>query len=83
MLIISILILTIIILGIWVIINLVKKLEKLEKIINMISNLIELSNSELNKSELINAFKSDDEIGFFFETILEIQNQLNEFKINK
>lgn len=81
--IISVIAVIIIILGIWVIYNLTQKLEKLEKLTNSLSELIEYSDAELSKSSINEAFKADDEIGFFFETIQEIQKQLNEFTINK
>jgi len=70
--------------------NLFSKIEKLEKIvddqntyIDRISELIEVSNKKISESEIANAFKTDDEIGFFFETLQEIQSQLNSFKTKK
>jgi hypothetical protein len=67
--------------------NLFLKTEKLEKIadqqnqyITNISELIDLSNKKIGESEIAQAFKADDEIGFFFETLQEIQTQLNSFK---
>ena len=78
--------LIIFILG-FVIYNLFLKTEKLEKLVddqniyvNRLSELIELSNKKIGESEIANAFKTDDEIGFFFETLQEIQSQLNSFK---
>jgi hypothetical protein len=82
-------VLIIITLG-FIIYNLLSKTEKLEIIvdsqniyIDRISELIELSNTKISESEIANAFKTDDEIGFFFETLREIQSQLNSFKIKK
>ena len=82
-------VLIIFILG-FVIYNLMSKTEKLEKLvdgqniyIDRISELIDLSNKKISESEIANAFKTDDEIGFFFETLQEIQSQLNSFKIRK
>ncbi len=70
--------------------NLFRKTEKLEKLvddqntyIDRISELIETSNKKISESEIANAFKTDDEIGFFFETLQEIQSQLNSFKTRK
>jgi hypothetical protein len=70
--------------------NLFSKIEKLEKIvddqntyIDRISELIEVSNKKISESEIANAFKTDDEIGFFFETLQEIQSQLNSFKTKR
>jgi hypothetical protein len=45
------------------------------------SDLIKSSDRKLEQVDKLGAFKSDDEVGFFFETIKEIQKQLNEFKI--
>jgi hypothetical protein len=80
------LVLIIFILG-FVIYNLFLKTEKLEKLVDdqntyvdRLSELIELSNNKIGESEIANAFKTDDEIGFFFETLQEIQSQLNSFK---
>jgi len=76
--------------SLYVIYNMVKKTERLEKIVDEqdqyitnISELIELSNKKIGESEIANAFKTDDEIGFFFETLQEIQVQLNSFKTRK
>ena len=67
--------------------NLFIKTEQLEKIVDQqnqyitsISELIELSNKKIGESEVAQAFKTDDDIGFFFETLQEIQTQLNSFK---
>jgi hypothetical protein len=71
----------------YIIYNLLKKTERLEKVVDEqnqyitnISELIELSNKKIGESEVAQAFKADDEIGFFFETLQEIQTQLNSFK---
>jgi len=68
-------------------INMFRKMERLEKIVDQqnqyitnISELIELSNKKIGESEVAQAFKADDDIGFFFETLQEIQTQLNSFK---
>ena len=78
--------LIIFILG-FVIYNLFLKTEKLERLVDdqntyvdRLSELIDLSNKKIGESEIANAFKTDDEIGFFFETLQEIQSQLNSFK---
>jgi hypothetical protein len=71
----------------YIIYNLLKKTEHLEKLVDEqnqyitnISELIELSNKKIGESEVAQAFKADDDIGFFFETLQEIQTQLNSFK---
>jgi hypothetical protein len=70
--------------------NLFRKTERLEKVVDQqdqyitnISELIDLSNKKIGESEVAQAFKADDDIGFFFETLQEIQNQLNSFKTRK
>ena len=87
-------ILTIIILSILVVIlgfttfNLLKKNEKQEDILagymtylNKISDTIEMSEKKLMEVDAKGSFKSDDEVGFFFEQIKTIQTALNSFVI--
>jgi hypothetical protein len=87
-------ILTIIILSILVVVlgyttfNLLKKNEKQEDILtgymtylNKISDTIELAENKMNEVDAKGSFKSDDEIGFFFEQIKTIQIALNSFII--
>ena len=68
--------------------NLMKKNEKQEDILveymkwlNKISKAIEVSNARLKKLDSQGRFESDDEIGFFFKTVMTIQDLLNGFKI--
>jgi hypothetical protein len=49
--------------------------------LDQLSKVIELSNIKLNEIDHKGTFKSDDEIGFFFTNIKEIQSILNEFNI--
>tara|TARA_R110000868_G_scaffold379157_1_gene644901 strand:- start:1013 stop:1291 length:279 start_codon:yes stop_codon:yes gene_type:complete len=87
-------ILTIIILSILVVtlgfttFNLLKKNEKQEDILtgymaylNKISDTIELAERKMNEVDAKGSFKSDDEVGFFFEQIKTIQTALNSFVI--
>ena len=81
---------TLFISSLYIIYNMTKKTEQLEKIVDeqdqyiaSISELIELSNKKIGESDVAQAFKADDEIGFFFETLQEIQTQLNSFKTRK
>ena len=87
-------ILTIIILIILVVIlgyttfNLLRKNEKQEDILagymtylNKISDTIELAERKMIEVDAKGSFKSDDEIGFFFEQIKTIQTALNAFVI--
>jgi hypothetical protein len=87
-------IIAIIILSIMVVIlgyttfNLLRKNEKQEDILlgymsylNKISDIIEMSDKKLKEVDAKESFKSDDEVGFFFESIKQIQSVLNQFNI--
>ena len=70
--------------------NLLHKNEKVEDIVvgyliylDQISKVIEASDVKLKKIDYNQTFKSDDEIGFFFEQVKKIQEILNEFKLKK
>lgn len=84
------------ILGILVVIlgyttfNLLKKNEKAEDIIISQSDFInnfstQLDNSEkrLSKIDEKGTFSSDDEIGWFFNEVKKLQNDLSRFKIDQ
>ena len=84
---ITILIILIIIKG-YIIWNVLRKNETQEEILlnyldylNKISGIIELSDKKLKEIDSKETFKSDDEIGFFFEQVKQIQEVLNQFKI--
>jgi len=83
-----------IILGIMVVIlgyttfNLLRKNEKQEDILvgymtylNKISDIIEASDKKVKEIDIKGSFKSDDEVGFFFQQIQSIQTILNSFII--
>ena len=83
-----------IILGIVVVIlgyttfNLLRKNEKQEDILtgymtylNKISQTIEASDKKIQEIDVKGSFKSDDEVGFFFQQIQSIQTILNTFII--
>jgi len=83
------------ILGIMVVIlgyttfNLLRKNEKAEDIILSQDNFLqylqrEIDNSQkrLDEIDQKGTFKSDDEIGWFFEEIKKLQNNLSRFRIN-
>jgi hypothetical protein len=66
--------------------NLMKKTERLETIIeeqqiliNQISNVIDESDRVLTEIDQRGSFSSDDEIGWFFKAVKEIQAALNQF----
>ena len=71
-------------------INLLKKNEKQEDILSSymlyldrISRCIELSDKRLKEIDEKGTFKSDDEIGFFFDQVTQIQEVLNEFQVKE
>jgi len=90
-------VLTVINLFLWVgtilgylIFNLNQKNQKLEQMVierdNLLRSLastIEESDRVLQELDKIGAFKSDDEIGFFFKTIQSIQQALNQFTVKR
>ena len=68
--------------------NLLRKNETAEDLIigylnyiEIFSQIIELSYERLQKIDHKGTFKSDDEIGFFFNQVMEMQKILNEFNI--
>jgi hypothetical protein len=68
--------------------NLLKKNEKQEDILtgymeylSKISGVIEFSDKKLKEVDHKGSFESDDEVGFFFQEIKQIQETLNAFKI--
>ena len=71
-------------------INLLKKNEKAEDLVvgyldylDKLSRIIEVADKKLETLDSKGFFKSDDEIGFFFEQVKGIQKILNEFKVRK
>lgn len=70
----------------YIIWNLNTKVIKLEQIaskqksiIDSISTIVDESNKQLNQVELTEAFKSDDQIGFFFRNLQNIQDSLKHY----
>ena len=68
--------------------NLMRKNEKQEdilveymKYLNKISQAIQISDEKLKKLDSQGRFEGDDEVVFFFKTVMVIQGMLNEFKI--
>jgi len=68
--------------------NLLRKNEKQEDILmgymsylNKVSDIIEMADKKLKEVDARESFKSDDEVGFFFESIKQIQDILNQFNI--
>jgi uncharacterized membrane protein YukC len=70
--------------------NLLRKNEKQEDILasyitylDQFSRIIELSDERLKKIDERGIFKSDDEIGFMYEQIKELQRVLSNFRVEK
>ena len=70
--------------------NLLRKNEKQEDILagyvtylDQLSRIIELSDEKLKKIDERGVFKNDDEIGFMYEQIKELQRILSNFRIDK
>lgn len=68
--------------------NLMQKNEKCEDIIKSyeryminLSNTIKQSDQKLKEVDARGIFHSDDEVGFFFQTLKYLQDQLNNFKV--
>jgi hypothetical protein len=73
----------------YIIWNLNQKVTKLEQIavqqkiiIDSVAAIVDESNKQLNAVELTEAFKSDDQIGFFFNSLKNIQDSLNHYLKN-
>jgi len=70
--------------------NLLKKQEIAEDVLSSyleyldkISRVIEISDKKIKEIDHKGTFESDDEVGFFFSSIKEIQSILNNFQIRK
>jgi len=70
--------------------NLLRKNEKQEDILasylsylDRLSRVIEVSDKKLKQVDARGTFKSDDEVGFFFQQIKGLQDILNEFQLRK
>ena len=70
--------------------NLLRKNEKQEDILasyitylDQLSRIIEVSDEKLKKIDERQIFKSDDEIGFMYEQIKELQRILSNFRVEK
>ena len=87
--IISILSVIVVILG-FTTFNLLRKNEKQEDILSEylnyldgLSKAIDASDKKLKEIDRAGTFKSDDEVGYFFKSIQEIQDILNDFKLKE
>ena len=70
--------------------NLLRKNERSEdillsfqKYLDQLSRIIEFSDAKLKKIDEREIFKNDDEIGFMYEQIKELQKVLSNFRMDK
>ena len=84
----SIILTTVVIVSFFIIRNLMSKTEQLDSILNNYedfiskqSEAINACNERLNQIDDKGIFRSDDEIGWFFRELKQIQEALNEFTI--
>ena len=70
--------------------NLLKKNERAEDIVlgyldylDKISRVIEVADNKIKKIDVKGSFESDDEVGFFFKQIKQIQEILNDFQLKE
>ena len=70
--------------------NLMRKNERQEDILaeylnylDQLSKTIEISDKKLKEIDRAGTFKSDDEVGYFFKSIQDIQDILNDFKLKE
>ena len=76
--------------ALYVIWNLLRKVERLEDTANELgdflykaSEVVQSSNERLRELDKKGSFESDDEIGFFFKAVKDIQEVLNAININE
>ena len=86
---ISVLVVLVVVLG-FTTFNLLRKNEKQEDILagyvtylDQLSRIIEISDEKLKKIDERGIFKNDDEIGFMYEQIKELQRILSNFRVDK
>lgn len=83
---ISIILALLLIVAVYVIVNLIRKLEKYEDFtqaqtghLQSIADLVRDSKEKLETTNIFKFTQGDDEAGIFFEQIKEIQKTLNEY----
>ena len=68
-------------LSIYILKNLLNKLEKFEDFVETMNEEINSVDKSLSVIDERVSFKSDDEIGFYFDEIKKLQNHINQFKL--
>lgn len=76
------------VISFYIVRNLLLKLEAYEDVvqnqsqyIKAVGTLIKQSNERINEIDSKGVFRSDDEVGYFFNTLKEIQQSLNQFDV--
>lgn len=74
----------------YVVWNLLRKVERLEDMSNNLASyidavtaLIQVSQEKINEIDEKGIYQSDDEVGFFFDNLKEIQNILSTANVNE
>jgi len=67
--------------SIYVIKNLLSKLEKFEDFTEEFNSELYKVDDALKAIDSKGSFRADDEIGFYFDEIKKLQNHLNQFKL--
>ena len=80
---------TLVVILIFINYNLLRKNEKCEDIIKSyetymvnLSNTIEFSEKKIKEIDTKGTFTGDDEVGYFFQQLKYLQEQLNNFKVH-
>tara|TARA_Y100000296_G_scaffold84327_1_gene117360 strand:- start:590 stop:847 length:258 start_codon:yes stop_codon:yes gene_type:complete len=68
-------------LSIYLLRNLLKKLERFEDFVESMNEDIHAIDKSLKVIDDRVSFKSDDEIGFYFDEIKKLQEHINQFKL--
>ena len=64
-------------------VRLEEMVQRQDQVMREVSLTVNESDRVLNELDKLGAFRSDDEIGFFFEAVKEIQATLNQYVTNK
>ena len=77
--IIEIILLVLLIISLYIIYNLNRKVEQYETFIEELKQKVSDTNSNINEIDVRGSFSSDDEIGFYFKYIKNLQNEISKY----
>ena len=77
--IVEIILLVLLIICLYIIYNLNKKTEQYETWFEAIREQVSDTNVKLNEIDVRGSFSSDDEIGFYFKYMKDLQNELSKY----